>query len=112
MIVTAYDATSSDSNSKSSIPEKVAMALSHAGAAVTVTSTTNACAFFIGSFTVLPALESFAIWAAIGILFDFVFQTTFFVACLTWDARRQEANRLACCPCFISKVVFDICLYL
>eukprot|EP00996_Jenningsia_fusiforme_P001768 NODE_262_length_2571_cov_16.693894_g240_i0.p1 GENE.NODE_262_length_2571_cov_16.693894_g240_i0~~NODE_262_length_2571_cov_16.693894_g240_i0.p1 ORF type:complete len:822 (+),score=177.04 NODE_262_length_2571_cov_16.693894_g240_i0:206-2467(+) len=81
------------------IRERIALSLSKAGAAVTVTSLTNSCAFFIGSITVFPALRSFALWAAIGVMMDFVLQSTFYVACLTLDARRQAARKMdmLCC---------------
>lgn len=67
---------------------KVAKALSIAGSSITVTSITNSCAFFIGSLTEIPALNGFAIWAGIGVLFDFLYQTTFFVAFLAMDVKR------------------------
>ena len=39
------------------------------------------------------------IFAAVGVIFLFVYQCTFFVACLTLDVRRQQAGRmdLLCC---------------
>lgn len=39
------------------------------------------------------------IFAAVGVIFLFIYQCTFFVACLTLDVRRQQAGRmdLLCC---------------
>ena len=45
----------------------------------------------------LPALKSFCVYAALGILFLFIMQSTFFVAWLTIDERRQNSFRDACC---------------
>ena len=45
----------------------------------------------------MPALRSFCLYAALGILFLFLMQSTFFVAWLTIDQRRQDATRDACC---------------
>lgn len=87
----------------SSVREKVAAALSQAGAAITVTSITNSCAFFIGALTHIPALRHFAVWAGIGIVFDFIFKVTFFVACLTLDIERQEKKKLDLVPCVTVK---------
>ncbi|KAF6037774.1 PTCHD3 [Bugula neritina] len=79
------------------LPEKVAIAMKHAGVSITVTSVTDFVAFAIGASTALPALKSFCIYAALGILFLFIMQSTFFVAWLTIDQRRQNASRDACC---------------
>lgn len=47
----------------------------------------------------MPAVKSFALYAALAVLMDFVLQMTAFVAVLSLDARRQDGNRceLACC---------------
>jgi hypothetical protein len=65
------------------LPERIATSLAHSGASIVVTSMTDFVAFAIGSSTVLPALSSFCVYAALGILFDFIFQITFFTACMS-----------------------------
>ena len=70
VIVNAYDLTSE----KLPVPERIALALAEAGSSVTVTSLTDILAFFIGSFTALPALRCFSIYAAFACLFDYLFQ--------------------------------------
>lgn len=47
----------------------------------------------------MPAVKSFALYAALAVLMDFVLQMTAFVALLSLDARRQDSNRfeLLCC---------------
>lgn len=47
----------------------------------------------------MPAVRSFALYAALAVLMDFMLQMTAFVALLSLDARRQDANRceIACC---------------
>lgn len=47
----------------------------------------------------MPAVKSFALYAALAVLMDFILQMTAFVALLSLDARRQDANRceIACC---------------
>ena len=84
-----------------SMVERFGLAMRHAGSAITVTSLTDITAFGVGGLTKLPALRSFCIYAAVGILATFVFQSTFFVAMFSLDQRRQEANRNACCPCMV-----------
>ncbi|XP_067927836.1 patched domain-containing protein 3-like [Watersipora subatra] len=76
---------------------KIAFTMQHAGVSITVTSLTDFVAFAIGATTTLPALRSFCVYAALGILCLFIIQSTFFVACLTIDQRRQDTSRDACC---------------
>lgn len=74
-------------------------ALSRAGASITVTSLTDLVAFAISSSSALPALASFCAYAAICILFLWVFAATFFTATLVQDEKRQRDNRkdILCC---------------
>ncbi|KAJ8669003.1 hypothetical protein QAD02_000262 [Eretmocerus hayati] len=86
-------------NQKRPLNERVALALSHAGAAITVTSFTDVVAFVIGASTILPSLYSFCIYAAVGVLVTYFLQVTFFVAFFTLDCRRIEAKRNGLVPC-------------
>eukprot|EP01023_Acetabularia_acetabulum_P066465 TRINITY_DN8980_c0_g1_i2.p1 TRINITY_DN8980_c0_g1~~TRINITY_DN8980_c0_g1_i2.p1 ORF type:complete len:577 (-),score=109.96 TRINITY_DN8980_c0_g1_i2:1018-2748(-) len=61
-----------------------------AGTSITVTSVTDLVAFAIGTWTDLPALRDFSIFAALGILFVFIYQAVFFVAIVVLDARRED----------------------
>lgn len=47
----------------------------------------------------MPAVKTFALYAALAVLMDFILQMTAFVALLSLDARRQDNNRceLFCC---------------
>lgn len=47
----------------------------------------------------MPAVKTFALYAALAVLMDFILQMTAFVALLSLDARRQDNNRceLLCC---------------
>lgn len=79
---------------------RIALTLSNAGSAITVTSVTNTIVFLLGAISRLPALRFFALWAAIGVVFDWFFTLTFYTAALTLDTRRQAAKRRECFPCF------------
>mmetsp|Transcript_308 Transcript_308/g.484 ORF Transcript_308/g.484 Transcript_308/m.484 type:complete len:906 (-) Transcript_308:2565-5282(-) len=85
------------------LPERTSRACSHAGVSLTVTSLTNVTAFAIGSLTVIPDLSSFCKYAALSQFYLYLFQNTFFVACIVLNERRIAANRLDCCCCFHSK---------
>eukprot|EP00752_Nemacystus_decipiens_P002680 g2506.t1 len=88
---------------RKSIPERMKEGLGHSGVSITVTSITDFVAFMISSITVLPALSSFCVYAALGILALYILQSTIFVAFLVYDTRRQEAGRLDCLCCFKTK---------
>jgi len=84
-----------------SLVDRFGMTMRHAGAAISVTSITDVIAFGVGGFTILPALHSFCIYASVGIVATFVFQSTFFVAWFSLDQRRLEDKRNAFCCCVV-----------
>ncbi|XP_065576700.1 patched domain-containing protein 3-like isoform X2 [Artemia franciscana] len=78
------------------IPERIGLAMRHAGVSITVTSLTDVVAFGIGATTGMPALRSFCIYATTGILLLFIFVMTFFVALIAIDESRQDQRRDGC----------------
>ncbi|KAM6931324.1 NPC1-like intracellular cholesterol transporter 1 [Xenentodon cancila] len=62
-------------------------------------SLSESVCFFLGALSTMPAVKSFALYAALAVVMDFVLQMTAFVALLSLDARRQDGNRceLLCC---------------
>ncbi|KAL3872329.1 hypothetical protein ACJMK2_040260 [Sinanodonta woodiana] len=81
------------------ITESIALTVKHAGVSVTLTSVSNFVSFASGISTVMPVLQSFCVYAAVGILALLIIQTTLFPALLVIDARRIQAVRNACLPC-------------
>lgn len=57
------------------------------------------CCCTQGALSTMPAVKTFALYAALAVVMDFVLQMTAFVALLSLDARRQDSNRceLLCC---------------
>ena len=100
VIMAAYDHT----DSCIPIQERMAWTLSDAGFTISITSFTNASAFFIGPMTGLPALKSFCVWAGIGILFVYLFQSTLFIACATLDAHRRANDCMDVLICLPAKI--------
>nr|XP_058943206.1 NPC1-like intracellular cholesterol transporter 1 [Pocillopora verrucosa] len=84
------------------IQERLGLTLKHAGCSITITTLTDFLVFLIGSTTLLPALRAFCIYAAIGVLADFILQVTLFTALLAIDARRQKKKRDGLCCCCIT----------
>ena len=69
-------------------PKRIGKALSHAGVSITVTSLTNVLAFLLNSTSSLPTMKSFGVYAAFGILFDYIFTCTVFAAAMSLDVER------------------------
>lgn len=92
-----------ETHTHETIPRRMGLMLQKAGVSITVTSLTDIVAFFVGASTVLPSLQSFCIYAAIGVFFTYVFVTTFFVAIFTLDQRRIAARRNGVIPFIVHK---------
>lgn len=87
----------SETDKSSDISTRIAKSIQISGMSITVTSFTNMVAFAIGMTTVLPFLKSFCMFAAMGILFLYIYEITFFVSCLVFDERRLAAKKDGCC---------------
>eukprot|EP00056_Hartaetosiga_gracilis_P009797 m.141387 g.141387 ORF g.141387 m.141387 type:complete len:719 (-) comp13195_c0_seq2:295-2451(-) len=92
-----------ESNFKLRPKIRIQRALSIAGVSITLTSLTDAVAFGAGTFTSLPAIQSFCIFTLIGVLFDFMFQVTFVSAVLYLHAVRERDGRYDLLPCIKSS---------
>ena len=106
VIVNAFNRERKVARSKENneaLTKRAGSALARAGASITVTSLTDLVAFGISSSSSLPALASFCAYAAIGIVFLWIFASTFFTSCLVLDERRQRDNRRECLCCVTRK---------
>ncbi|XP_029156684.1 patched domain-containing protein 3-like isoform X2 [Nylanderia fulva] len=89
--------TMSETDKSLDISTRIAKSIQISGMSITVTSFTNMVAFAIGMTTVMPFLKSFCMFAAMGILFLYIYEITFFVSCLVYDERRLAAKKDGCC---------------
>ncbi|CAI7868723.1 unnamed protein product [Closterium sp. NIES-53] len=105
MLVTlaAHDETRKEM-AGSSISDRIVVTVARARRGVIVAAATNFVAFCTGISSQLPALRDFMIYAAVGVILVFIYQTTFFVACLTLDLFRQRENRMDVFCCVVSTV--------
>ena len=71
------ESTSRESSSPADLFGKT---MRHAGVAVSVTTFTDVIAFFVGTNTLLPGLQSFCVYAAVSIFTIYALQVTHFVA--------------------------------
>lgn len=72
--------------------EAVADALGEVGPSILLTALSQACCFGIGSVTDMPAVQTFALYAAVAITFNFFLQITAFIALMTIDLVRQNVR--------------------
>ncbi|CAD7697418.1 unnamed protein product [Ostreobium quekettii] len=75
------------------VQQRIEETMMRAGTSIFVTSLTDFVAFAFGTFTRIPAMRAFALYAAAGVFFDFLYQVTFFVAFVVLDTRREERSR-------------------
>ena len=90
--------------------ERLIKAMRHAGPSITITSFTNALAFYFGSTTSLVALKSFCQFAGVSIVMLYVTVVLIFTPAMAWDTRRINAKRGDCCGiCCCSEDTWICC---
>lgn len=73
--------------------DAVSDALGEVGPSILLTALTQATCFAIGTWTDMPAVHTFALYATAAIIFNFLLQITAFIAFMTIDLTRQEVSR-------------------
>jgi hypothetical protein len=89
------------SDKPATIPDKMGLALQHAGVSITVTSLTDIFAFGIGALSWMPGVASFCVCAALGLAAIFLLQVSWFVAWMSLDEARVVAGRDGVLPCVV-----------
>ncbi|ORY07889.1 Niemann-pick C type protein [Basidiobolus meristosporus CBS 931.73] len=92
-----FERQSSDANF--TVQERAARTLGKMGPSIFLSALSETFAFGLGSFVTMPAVSSFALYAALAIWVDFVLQVTCFIAFMSLDAQRAEDNLVDCMPC-------------
>ncbi|XP_032869590.1 NPC1-like intracellular cholesterol transporter 1 [Amblyraja radiata] len=83
--------------------EQIGRVLGDVGPSMLLCSFSESICFFLGALTKMPAVRTFALYAALAVFLDFLLQMSAFVALLSLDARREEAARFDICCCVRSK---------
>lgn len=80
-------------------PDAIGIALGKIGPSILLTTASECCCFAIGGLSPMPAVNTFAWYATVALLVDFLLQITAFVALLAIDERRSASGRwdLFCC---------------
>ncbi|XP_072043818.1 patched domain-containing protein 3-like isoform X2 [Amphiura filiformis] len=67
-------------------------AFSEAAVSITITSITDALAFGIGAITPFYSIRIFCLYTGVAVVFDYLFQITFFAGCMALMGYREEKN--------------------
>ena len=85
-----------------SVEQRMRHAFSEAAMSITITSITDALAFGIGAITYFRSVRIFCMYTGVAVIFDYLYQITFFGACMVLTGRREAANR-HCMSCLKVK---------
>ncbi|VDN01565.1 unnamed protein product [Thelazia callipaeda] len=77
------------SNPDSDLCTRIGETLAYSGASFTVTSLTDVLCFGVGLFSNLPIVRLFCLYACTALMFDFVYQITFYTAVVVYCNRRK-----------------------
>ncbi|XP_054467753.1 NPC1-like intracellular cholesterol transporter 1 [Anoplopoma fimbria] len=79
--------------------EQIGRVLGNVAPSMLLCSLSESICFFLGALSTMPAVKTFALYAALAVMMDFILQMTAFVALLSLDSRRQDNNHceLLCC---------------
>ncbi|XP_035687590.1 patched domain-containing protein 3-like [Branchiostoma floridae] len=79
-------------NPRHSVERRMSEALGEAAMSITITSITDALAFGIGAITFFPSVQIFCIFTGVALVFDYIYQITFFAACMAIFGYRENKN--------------------
>ncbi|XP_046672378.1 NPC intracellular cholesterol transporter 1 isoform X2 [Homalodisca vitripennis] len=77
-----------------SAEQHIGRVLGLVGPSILLTSVSESCCFFLGGLSDMPAVKAFALYAAMALFVDFLFQISCFISILALDTRRREEHRL------------------
>ncbi|XP_077994794.1 patched domain-containing protein 3-like [Glandiceps talaboti] len=85
-----------------SVAERLGETFSEAALSITITSLTDALAFGVGAISNFPSVRIFCCYCGVAIVFDYLYQITFFGGCMALIGHREKENR----HCITMKRVF------
>ncbi len=80
-------------DSRLSVEGRMREAFSEAAMSITITSITDALAFGVGTITYFQSVRIFCLYLGSAVLVDYMYQLTFFGACMVLTGQREAANR-------------------
>lgn len=84
--------------------ERLRIAVRHAGPSITLTSLTNAVAFFAGTASSMLAIRSFCVYCGVTICMLYTGMLTIYLPLIFWDTVRVERRKTEFCGlCFCAE---------
>lgn len=80
-------------NVKDSVPDRMSHTYKAAAISITITTLTDVLAFFLSYSNPFRSVQSFCLFTGTGVLFCYLYNITFFGACLALNGQREESNR-------------------
>jgi len=74
------------------VPDYIGRVLSKIGPSIFITTLAEITCFFIGSLSDMPVVRSFALYAALALVFNFLLQMSCFIGLLALDAKRVSIH--------------------
>ena len=81
-------------DSKESIETRIAKVIDDVGISITLTSLTSSLAFGLGAISSIPAVYWLCLYSFPSVIFVYLYQITFFVACIVLHDHRVRAREL------------------
>ncbi|KAM4606705.1 patched domain-containing protein 3-like [Polymixia lowei] len=78
---------------KDKVEDRMAATYKEAAVSITITTLTDALAFYIGLLTPFRSVQSFCMYTGTAVVFCFLYNITFFGAFLALNGRREKSNR-------------------
>lgn len=75
------------------VPDYIGRVLSKIGPSIFITTLAEITCFFIGSLSDMPVVRSFALYAAMALVFNFLLQMSCFIGLLALDAKRKTVKQ-------------------
>ncbi|XP_035698784.1 patched domain-containing protein 3-like [Branchiostoma floridae] len=80
-----------------SLETRAGQALREAAGTITITSLTNGLAFGLGSLSDFPYARTFCGYTALAMLFDYIYQVTFFAALMVFSGKMEYPSSVSLC---------------
>lgn len=79
--------------------ERIHDTIEDCGLSISLTTLTSTAAFGLGCISTIPAIFWLCMYAFPTVVIVFLYQMTFFIACVALDERRIKERRRDCCAC-------------
>ncbi|XP_013410296.1 patched domain-containing protein 3-like [Lingula anatina] len=75
------------------VEERLGLTYADAAISITITTVTDVISFAIGASTDFPSVKVFCLYSGVAVLFTYLYQLTFFGACMVITGHRENASR-------------------